>query len=314
MAAVPTTLCSFWHDPDDTPAFVARCLANLRRVHARTAWTVVVLSDADVPADRADVRALAPCHRADWIRLRWLAQHGGVWMDSTCVCFAPVDCWVDRRNADGWDLQGFATSFDADLAENWALAAPRGNAFVAACFDAFDLAVRTGFEWWCSIHYDEIPPSLKHGFLPYLTMHAVIAVLRRRLGGRVRLLPPVPLGVQIRDGWDGAAARRLATGRDVAALCGGCFCKLRSVEWRALSVDDLDPASDLGRWLGDDDDDVTDHVEITEGNQVDALDPRDDVARGVAIATDTDACWWWLAALVALMLVGGGVVAARRTR
>ena len=91
------------------PAVARQCVDQFRHLHPAPAWSVVLLHDGDIPADRDDVRALAACHRADWVRLQTLARHGGVWLDATCALLLPVTAWVDLGGGAGEDVQGFRT-------------------------------------------------------------------------------------------------------------------------------------------------------------------------------------------------------------
>lgn len=171
MPTVPRNLFTFWHDGASVPPFIQRCIENQRMLHPPPAWTVRVLSDADIPADRQDVRALSPQHRADWMRLQALvANDGGIWMDAACVVFRPVDQWLDLQTDAVVIGYAYPHCPRARILECWAVFAPRGAPFLSAWFTEFDRAVRRGLP----SYVDDArragllpPPGLK---LPY---HAV---------------------------------------------------------------------------------------------------------------------------------------------
>ena len=49
-----------------------------------------------------------PAAASDMIRLRLLAEHGGVWTDATCACLRPLDQWLPAymEEADFWMYHG----------------------------------------------------------------------------------------------------------------------------------------------------------------------------------------------------------------
>lgn len=242
---VPRRLFTFWDgDGTDIPPFAKHCMDRFVRFHPD--WEVVLLGDRDLPSDRSDIWELGPAHRADWLRIGVVAQHGGVWLDATCLLFKPVSCWVDLSGH--WDLQGFGAPFDANVFENWAFAAPEGSVLLTAWFREFDRAVRMGFQAYCkeimTVQPSVVPQSLVP-HLPYLTAHLAFQVVRaRHPAAHLRMRPSAdgPFALHFALNWNcQEVARAVAENKDLTARCG-CFCKLRGAEWRLLKCADPPPS------------------------------------------------------------------------
>ena len=251
---VPRRLWSFWHD--GRPPLVPRdALARARAAYPDAVFRL--LTDDDLPADRPDVRALAPPHRADWARLRALSAHGGLWLDAAVVVLRPA-AWPDWDDG-AHEWQGFALG---DAWENWAFACPAGSAFVGAWFAEFDRAVRLGFDRWAAA---TVPPAARRALpspgLPYLTMHAaglVVRARRARIGRPVRAAvrdaaaaPDGPLAWHAACGWNSVRVVHAALHRRAGAPP---LLKLRGWEaWGAgvgARLGGFDPAAAVPAVLG----------------------------------------------------------------
>lgn len=171
------------------------CIGRMRRYNSNL--TVTVLTSSDVPHVPGFER-LSVQHRSDWARLYTLARRGGVWLDATCLCAAPITAWVDM---DADHVQGFLTpaSSPKELApkappdaimENWAFAAPQGNAFMQAWKDEVMDAIATGFASYCAKCATFASPWLKDtGYLPYLTTHLAMRKAHATTGETLLLAP-----------------------------------------------------------------------------------------------------------------------------
>jgi hypothetical protein len=177
----------------------------MRRLHPH--WNVTVLCDSNLPpvGERPDIAALSAEHRADWMRLRAVSEHGGVWLDAACLLFRPVTCWVEL-DAD-WDMQGFATPWDDSVMENWAFAAPSESPLMRDWFREYDHAVRMGCAAYCEELRARHPPGFPRilfNHLPYLTQHATLAVVRlKHHQAKIRLQPSGtgPFAIQTLLNW-----------------------------------------------------------------------------------------------------------------
>lgn len=110
---------------------------------------------------------MSQAHQADWVRLNTLYEHGGVWLDATCICFESVETWVDLTSA---SVQGFSAPWCNKCLENWAFVAPKRHPLIGAWLHEFALAVRIGFDEYK--HRFPLKTHPVHDWLTYLTQHA----------------------------------------------------------------------------------------------------------------------------------------------
>jgi len=177
MAAIPRVIYTFW-DERPLPRVVNLCVDSM--VRQNPGWGVVVLTRVDVAAllPPPGVAALSSQALSDWVRLAVLSERGGVWLDSTCMCTASVERWVDLTSA---RVQGFDCPLHLACLESWAFACPVRNPLVCAWRREFEVAIATGFEAYKQSaavrrHVLEQSAAL-HNALPYLTIHAAFMVV-----------------------------------------------------------------------------------------------------------------------------------------
>ena len=228
MLDIPPILYTSWSG-DEMGPLVRRCIDSMRRW-----YPVVVLNDNDLP-DEIRKGNWSPEIRSDYARISALASTGGVWMDASSFVFD--DAWTSRalELPSNTQVIGFRAPWDADVLENWALAAPSGSVFMTLWRDEFARALKEGPENYCQRVKDQTPASL-HPSLPYLSCHAAAAVVRSEHPElHLHLSPSVPVGpFGVHDLFQFEAAATvmyiLTQPADrVYAVCGS-FCKLRGVE------------------------------------------------------------------------------------
>jgi len=194
-AALPRILWTYWDTPEPPP-LIQRCLANWRRcapdheirlLHRSTA--LAWLPDARLAAAW---ESLPPYRQADWLRLQLLHAHGGVWIDSSSLLTRDLGWVHEQHRALGAGVVGFfidryTTDAARPVLENWFLAAPAGDPFIAAWIAEFDRALAQGEEAYLATLREAgelaavgqgIPPSMQ----AYLAMHLA--------AGRVALHAP----------------------------------------------------------------------------------------------------------------------------
>jgi hypothetical protein len=107
--AIPRVLWTLWLQGwEQSPALVQACLRSWQL--RNPTWTVRALTRENIgtyvdlaaayPAVDLD-RIPAPA-LSDMIRVALLAEHGGVWADSTVFCVTPLDQWVDECSRTGF--------------------------------------------------------------------------------------------------------------------------------------------------------------------------------------------------------------------
>jgi len=118
ICSVPKVIWAFWHDHSDLSASIQL---------ARASWTAFApaykVNFLDSQTWRKHVHAgeQGRCGEgrtfAEWLRLRLLSQHGGVWLDASIVLTAPLDYLINSSaqisGVDIKDGMNFETSFIA---------------------------------------------------------------------------------------------------------------------------------------------------------------------------------------------------------
>ena len=137
---IPKTVWIYWGQGEaDAPPIVRRCIESWRRCNP--GWEIVVLDSAKVGAlvDMSDVASFLPQRVvADTLRLRLLADRGGVWADATCFCHRPLDEWAPLFASRGFFA--FSEPGPDRSIDNWFIIAERNGALISAwrkCFDAY---------------------------------------------------------------------------------------------------------------------------------------------------------------------------------
>ena len=254
---IPRCLFTFWQDDPSAPRaragadaeLVRGCLGLMRQRCAADGWEFRVLSAGAAglpPPPVDDSTRLTGAQLADWYRLAALAEHGGVYLDATCVVLAPLEAWVDCEAS---AVQGFSFVPDGQTLESWAIAAPRGSAFAARWRDEFGRALSVGVKAYCDrlpagVVSEGLRPSLTDG---YLAIHAAWRVVHLELPHvPVRLTSPIEAGQPYRflaeSRWDSPRAVAALFGKSEAALGGTPLIKLRGKE-----RDSVQPLATYGR-------------------------------------------------------------------
>ncbi len=199
-AALPRIVWTYW-DTLPAPAIIDRCLANWRRFAPDHEIRLLDKASAArwLPAaiDAQAFGRLPPYRQADWLRLQLLHAHGGLWIDGSTLLAKDL-AWVHRlHEAMGGGVVGFYieryTSEPAlPMLENWFIAAPPGDAFVAAWAAELDRALALGEPAYVEAlraagelksAAQDIPEAMRE----YLVMHLAASVVGKREHGRHRL-------------------------------------------------------------------------------------------------------------------------------
>lgn len=133
--AIPRVIWAYWNNGEETaPPLARRCLESWRRLNP--GWELRVLSDATLGdwVDTADVagRVSVQMH-SDMLRLRLLSRHGGVWVDASLLCTAPLDDWLPEAARSGFFAFFRPPGATPErLASSWFLASEPGNRLTVA--------------------------------------------------------------------------------------------------------------------------------------------------------------------------------------
>lgn len=196
---IPRNLYSAWEGPP--PEFVRWCLYTFRVINPDWEVRLLDVRDTAVPG-----KPPTPAHRADWVRMFELYEHGGVWVDASCICLRPLEDWVELRS-DRFQAFKFAGAASEDVAENWAFACPPRHPLLGAWKDEFRKALELGFENY-RISLPVATQELFGTHLPYLSAHAAFYEtlrLQPELKGTCKLLsatqPGQPFHYIARHDW-----------------------------------------------------------------------------------------------------------------
>ncbi|MFG6413233.1 glycosyltransferase family 32 protein [Roseateles sp. DC23W] len=151
-AQIPRVIWTY-AQPTPPTQFVQACIANWRRFVPD--HEVRVLDRASIaawlPELRADFDALTARQQTEWLRVRLLARHGGVWMDAATLLSRDLAWLHDLRAHRQADYVGFYIDRDTKrpelpLIDTGLMASVTGGGFVTALADAFDRALDAGAE------------------------------------------------------------------------------------------------------------------------------------------------------------------------
>lgn len=196
---IPKVIWTYWH-ASPPPEFIQACLENWQRCAPDHEIRLLDRNSALnwLPALRADFDTLPAYRQADWLRIKLLARHGGVWMDASILLARNLD-WLhqqrERRAASyvGFYIDRFTTRPDQPIVENWLMAAAPGCPFTRDLADAFDSALDEGADAWLArlASQDRTRPvvqGMDASMQRYLLMHVVAAELLDRHADAYRLV------------------------------------------------------------------------------------------------------------------------------
>lgn len=141
ISAIPRKLWLYWGQGfEQAPDLVKRCVQTWQENNP--GWAMELLDETNLTQfvtmpPLPD--SIAPAHRADVLRTRLLAQHGGVWADATTWCLRPLDEWLPMAAQAGFfvftwpkeDLPLIASG-PRRILGNWFIAAAPDNPLIEA--------------------------------------------------------------------------------------------------------------------------------------------------------------------------------------
>jgi hypothetical protein len=122
----------FWFQGwDDAPWLVRKCLASWQ-VH-NPDWDIRILDSVTVQQyielPDLDGKEITHASMSDIIRSLLLHEYGGVWVDATLLCNAPLDSWLPAAAVDGFFA--FDRPGPDRLLSSWFIAACEGHPLIA---------------------------------------------------------------------------------------------------------------------------------------------------------------------------------------
>lgn len=153
---LPKIAWTHWNN--DRPPKVIKDILD-HRPSAIPTWDVrfvtdeTVLEYIDSSEFPLNYKSLSPPHRADWIRLRLLELHGGVWLDAGII--VNDESALNKLHAETLQKRAEYTGFypndglnpagTPSYIDNWFIMAPKGSPFIAKWKREYEEAIDVGF-------------------------------------------------------------------------------------------------------------------------------------------------------------------------
>lgn len=135
--SIPKIMWVFWDNPERIPKTVTMCMDSWKKYHPE--YTIILLTKKNYN-EYINIPHRIATHPhfnesmarfSDLIRLYALAEHGGIWLDSSILLKGPVDDWLlPRYEFSGFYLDGFTEKKEYPVIESWFLACQKNSDFV----------------------------------------------------------------------------------------------------------------------------------------------------------------------------------------
>jgi hypothetical protein len=130
---IPKKIWIMWlQGLEQAPRVVQECYESWKRLNPN--WDITFLNEANLHeyVDLQPILAKQPLLEkqalSDIIRIKLLAQYGGVWIDATCYCQTPLDDWLNEVTETGFFA--FYKPVKSSLLAAWFLAASQANPLI----------------------------------------------------------------------------------------------------------------------------------------------------------------------------------------
>ena len=141
----PKIIWTYWDHPDRIPKTVQMCMKGWAKWNPD--YKIILLTKKNymsyvtIPEHIRDHPNFhdMPARFADLVRIWTLAEHGGVWIDSSILLKAPLDDWLFPKYAEfsGFYIDSFTKSPNYPVIENWFFACNKGCKFLELWRDEF---------------------------------------------------------------------------------------------------------------------------------------------------------------------------------
>jgi len=190
---IPRAIYTYW-DQAPLPPLVQHCMRSWRQ-HDPDAR--IVLFDKQRAMQQLSppvwFERMPAQNQSDWVRLKMLAEHGGVWLDATTFLFQSTAAWASAPDAltvffiDGelrWlqnayrHMGGRGSCKGFDQIENWAIASPARHDFVLEWLRQYEMAWDLGHEAYVArLRREGLYPECFIHPLPYFNQHLAATVV-----------------------------------------------------------------------------------------------------------------------------------------
>ena len=217
---IPKLIWTYWHDENDIPPIVDKCIETWRRHNPD--YRITILNDRMVSElcggfQISDLNLPPKFHQrhSDFARILIVKTYGGVWMDSSIICTQSLQWIQDAYAKKAYDLLGYfapsnlTTSKEFPILENWFFAAPMGSLFIQDWWNEALFMNSFGSETdYVKYIKDQNRYDLQQleSQLPYLVMHLCAMVVQQRDSHRYNLIlmdsETGPYEYLVKNGWE----------------------------------------------------------------------------------------------------------------
>jgi Capsular polysaccharide synthesis protein len=142
---VPKKIWTYWDNPDKLPKTVKMCMDSWKKHNPAYEITLLTKKNyfnwINIPIEIAQHPNFndSPARFSDLIRLYALAEHGGVWIDSSILLKAPLDDWLFPKYAEfsGFYLDSYTKEGLPPVIESWFLASNKNSNFMRLWCEEF---------------------------------------------------------------------------------------------------------------------------------------------------------------------------------
>jgi len=141
----PKKIWTYWDNPAKVPKTVRMCMKGWAKWNP--GYEIVLLTKKNFKGYvTIPLRILGnpnfhdnPTRFADLVRIWTLAEHGGIWIDSSTILKQSIDSWLFPHYAEfsGFYINGFTKNPAYPVIENWFFACNKGSPFVRLWRDEF---------------------------------------------------------------------------------------------------------------------------------------------------------------------------------
>lgn len=134
----PKIIWTYWDNPEKIPKTVKMCIEGWKKYNPD--YKVILLTKQnyqnyiDIPLEISQHPNFNDnvTRFADLLRIYVLAEHGGVWIDSSILLKSSLDSWLFSRPAEfsGFYIASFTKKGLPPVIENWFFACNKGSRFV----------------------------------------------------------------------------------------------------------------------------------------------------------------------------------------
>ncbi len=116
---IPKIIWCYWHS-DDLPILIKKCLKSIIDNHPD--FKIYILNDDNVPDEinKLRISKQSKQRKSDLIRLWYLKNYGGVWIDSTSLLSAPITLYHD------YEVNCYYLN-DKNFIDSWYIAAKKNS-------------------------------------------------------------------------------------------------------------------------------------------------------------------------------------------